>query len=152
MYALYYVHQYSNDTHPMSRTHPMMIQIATGDPRAISKQIVDGVRMQIATGEIKVGSQLPSVRGLAQQLTINPNTVAKAYAELVAEGWLEARQGLGLYVAPPRQRLSDAERERRLDGALQRLVHEAIALGSSGDAVLSRLAAEFRALDLRKSA
>lgn len=136
----------------MSRTQPLMIQIATGDPRAISKQIVDGVRMQIATGEIKVGSQLPSVRGLAQQLTINPNTVAKAYAELVADGWLEARQGLGLYVAPPRQRLSDAERERRLDEALQRLVHEAIALGISGDEVLSRLAAEFRALDLRKSA
>lgn len=136
----------------MSRTQPLMIQIATGDPRAISKQIVDGVRMQIATGEIKVGSQLPSVRGLAQQLTINPNTVAKAYAELVAEGWLEARQGLGLYVAPPRQRLSDAERERRLDEALQRLVHEAIALGITGDEVLARLAAEFRALDLRKSA
>ena len=136
----------------MSRTQPLMIQIATGDPRAISKQIVDGVRMQIATGELKVGGQLPSVRGLAQQLTINPNTVAKAYAELVAEGWLEARQGLGLYVAPPRQRLSDAERERRLDEALQRLVHEAIALGISGDEVLTRLAAEFRALDLRKSA
>ena len=152
MYALYYAHQYSKDTGPMSRTQPLMIQIATGDPRAISKQIVDGVRMQIATGEIKVGSQLPSVRGLAQQLTINPNTVAKAYAELVAEGWLEARQGLGLYVAPPRQRLSDAERERRLDEALQRLVHEAIALGISGDEVLTRLAAEFRALDLRKSA
>ncbi len=152
MHALYYAHQYSKDTQYMSRTQPLMIQIATGDPRAISKQIVDGVRMQIATGEIKVGSQLPSVRGLAQQLTINPNTVAKAYAELVAEGWLEARQGLGLYVAPPRQRLSDAERERRLDEALQRLVHEAIALGISGDEVLTRLAAEFRALDLRKSA
>jgi GntR family transcriptional regulator len=136
----------------MSRTQPLMIQIATGDPRAISKQIVDGVRMQIATGELKVGAQLPSVRGLAQQLTINPNTVAKAYAELVTEGWLEARQGLGLYVAPPRQRLSDAERERRLDEALQRLVHEAIALGISGDEVLTRLAAEFRALNLRKSA
>ena len=68
----------------MSRTQPLMVQIATGDPRAISKQIVDGVRMQIATGELKLGAQLPSVRGLAQQLTINPNTVAKAYAELVA--------------------------------------------------------------------
>lgn len=129
-----------------------MIQIATGDPRAISKQIVDGVRMQIATGELKVGGMLPSVRGLAQQLTINPNTVAKAYAELVAEGWLEARQGLGLFVAPPRQRLSDAERERRLDEALQRLVHEAIALGIPGDEVLARLAAEFRELALRKIA
>jgi len=136
----------------MSRTQPLMVQIVTGDPRAISKQIVDGVRMQIATGELKVGAQLPSVRGLAQQLTINPNTVAKAYAELVAEGWLEARQGLGLYVAPTRQRLSDAERERRLDEAVQRLVREAIALGICGEDVLLRLAAEFQALDLRKSA
>ena len=136
----------------MSRTQPLMIQIATGDPRAISKQIVDGVRMQIATGEIKVGSQLPSVRGLAQQLTINPNTVAKAYAELVAEGWLEARQGLGLYVAQPRQRLSNAERERRLDEAVQRLVHEAIALNIDGEDVLARVTAEFQALEIRKSA
>lgn len=136
----------------MSRTQPLMIQIATGDPRAISKQIVDGVRMQIATGEIKIGSQLPSVRGLAQQLTINPNTVAKAYAELVGEGWLEARQGLGLFVAPPRQRLSEAERDRRLDEALKRLVHEAIALGIPGDEVLTRLTNEFRTLALRKSA
>ena len=136
----------------MSRTQPLMIQIATGDPRAISKQIVDGVRMQIATGEIKIGSQLPSVRGLAQQLTINPNTVAKAYAELVGEGWLEARQGLGLFVAPPRQRLSEAERDRRLDEALKRLVHEANALGIPGDEVLTRLTNEFRTLALRKSA
>jgi GntR family transcriptional regulator len=81
-----------------------MIQIATGDSRSISKQIVDAVRMKIATAEIAPGDQLPSVRGLAQQLTVNPNTVAKAYAELTAEGWVESRQGLGLYVATPRQR------------------------------------------------
>ena len=45
----------------MSRTQPLMVQIATGDPRAISKQIVDGVRMQIATGELKLGAQLPDI-------------------------------------------------------------------------------------------
>ena len=83
-----------------------MIQIATGDPRPITRQIVDAVRMKIATGELDAGDQLPSVRGLAQQLMVNPNTVAKAYAELSAEGWLESRQGMGLYVAAPRQRLS----------------------------------------------
>ena len=80
----------------MARTQALMIQIATGDPRPISKQIVDGIRMKVATGELELGMQLPSVRGLAQQLTINPNTVAKAYAALTAEGWLESRQGLGL--------------------------------------------------------
>ena len=70
----------------MARTQALMIQIATGDPRPISKQIVDAIRMKIATAELARGDQLPSVRGLAQQLTINPNTVAKAYAELVNEG------------------------------------------------------------------
>ncbi|MCY7353736.1 MAG: GntR family transcriptional regulator [Lysobacter sp.] len=57
-----------------------MLQIATGDPRPISTQIVDAVRMKIATAELSPGDQLPSVRGLPQQLTINPNTVAKAWA------------------------------------------------------------------------
>ena len=103
----------------MARPQPLMIQIATGDPRPIGRQIVDAVRMKIATGELGAGDQLPSVRGLAQQLTINPNTVAKAYAELTTEGWLESRQGMGLYVATPRQRLSEDERERRFDASLR---------------------------------
>ncbi|WP_346948977.1 GntR family transcriptional regulator, partial [Dyella sp.] len=66
----------------MARQQALMIDIATGDVRPISKQIVDAVRLKVATGELTPGWQLPSVRGLAQQLTINPNTVAKAYAEL----------------------------------------------------------------------
>ena len=123
-----------------------MIQIATGDARSISKQIVDGVRMKVATGELEPGDQLPSVRGLAQQLAINPNTVAKAYAELTAEGWLESRQGLGLYVATPRQRLSEAERERRLDDAIGRFINDVVALGYSTREVQARLTAEFRAV------
>ena len=117
----------------MARPQALMIQIATGDPRPIGRQIVDAVRMKIATGELKAGDQLPSVRGLAQQLTINPNTVAKAYAELTTEGWLESRQGMGLYVAAPRQRLSDDERERRLDDAIGRFVNDVIPLGFPPD-------------------
>ena len=58
----------------MARTQALMLKIVTGDPRPISRQIVDGVRMKIATGELELGRQLPSVRGLAQQLMINPNT------------------------------------------------------------------------------
>ena len=136
----------------MARTKALMLQIATGDPRPIGKQIVDAVRMKIATGELEPGDQLPSVRGLAQQRTSNPNTVAKAYAELVAEGWLDARQGLGLYVAPARQRLSDAERERRLDEAIQRFLHDVIALDFPPGEVQARLRHEFLALVPRKSA
>ncbi len=136
----------------MARTQALMIQIATGDPRPISRQIVDGVRMKIATAELEPGAQLPSVRGLAQQLMINPNTVAKAYAELTSEGWLESRQGLGLFVATPRQRLSDAERERRMDEAVQGFVHEVIALDYPPQRAIERLQEELRVLIPRKTA
>ncbi|RZA21751.1 MAG: GntR family transcriptional regulator [Lysobacteraceae bacterium] len=136
----------------MARTQALMIQIATGDPRPIGKQIVDAVRMKIATGELGPGDQLPSVRGLAQQLTINPNTVAKAYAELTTEGWLEARQGMGLYVAAKRQPLSDDERERRLDDAIGRFVNDVIPLGFPPGEVEARVGHEFRQLAPRKTA
>ena len=136
----------------MPRTQALMLSIATGDPRPISKQIVDAVRMKIATAELSPGDQLPSVRGLAQQLTVNPNTVAKAYAELTAEGWLESRQGLGLYVAPPRQRLSLDEREKRMDEAVSRFVHDVIALDYPADEAVTRLEQELRAFAPRKTA
>jgi GntR family transcriptional regulator len=136
----------------MARTQPLMLQIATGDPRSISRQIVDGVRRAVAAGELSAGAQLPSVRGLATQLSINPNTVAKAYAELTAEGWLESRQGLGLYVAPPRQRLSHDEREKRMDEAVSRFVHDVIALDYPADAAVARIDLELRAFAPRKSA
>jgi len=123
----------------MSKTTPLMIQLSAADPRPLGKQITDGIRRQIASGELSVGAQLPSVRGLAQQLTINPNTVAKAYSELTNEGWLDARQGLGLFVAEPRQMLSDAERERRLRIAVDSFTAEVIGLGYPLEAVLEQL-------------
>ncbi|TFI57824.1 GntR family transcriptional regulator [Sphingomonas parva] len=134
------------------RVQPLLIQIATGDSRSISKQIVDSIRMKIATGELMPGRQIPSVRGLAQQLRINPNTVAKAYSELTGEGWLESRQGLGLFVAVPRQRLSDEERERRLEEAMSRFINDVIALGYALPEASDRLEAEIEALMPRKRA
>jgi GntR family transcriptional regulator len=119
-----------------------MLEIATGDPRPINRQIVDGVRRLIAGGEMEVGAALPSVRGLAMQLSINPNTVAKAYSELTTEGWLESRPGLGVFVAPPRQRLSGEERERRLDDAIQRFVSDVIGLDFPAAAIAERLEKE----------
>lgn len=136
----------------MPRRTPLMLQIATGDPRPIHRQIVDGVRRQIASRELPVGATLPSVRGLAQQLGVNPNTVAKAYTELASEGWLDARAGLGLFVATPRQRLSNAERERRLDDAVTRFVGDVIALDYPADAVLDRVAGELASCLPKKTA
>ncbi|GAB3459835.1 GntR family transcriptional regulator [Massilia terrae] len=129
-----------------------MLQIATGDPRPIARQIVDGVRRLIASGSLPVGAMLPSVRGLAQQLTVNPNTIAKAYAELTAEGWLDARAGLGLFVAPPRQRLSDEERGRRLDDAVQRFVGDVVGLGYTKAQLVRRVSDELDQCQPRKTA
>lgn len=126
----------------LQRRTPLLINITPGDPRPIARQIADGVRRLVASGDLAVGAAVPSVRGLAQQLTINPNTVAKAYNELTAEGWLEARPGLGLFVATPRQRLSEEERARRLDDAVVRFAGDVIGLGYGQDEVLRRVADE----------
>ena len=136
----------------MSRRTPLMLQIATGDARPITRQITDGVKRQIAAGELQPGDALPSVRGLAQQLSINPNTVAKAYAELTTEGWLLSRAGMGLFVAEQRQRLSDAERGRRLDEAVNRFVGDVIGLDYPAGAILERVADELSLYATRRSA
>lgn len=125
----------------MSRTVPLFIPVSPGDPRSITRQITDGIRRQIAGGELPVGAQLPSVRGLALQLTLNPKTVAKAYADLTSEGWLDSRQGLGLFVAAPRQRLSDAERERRLALAVESFTAEVVGLDFPLNVVLDQVGA-----------
>ncbi len=128
-----------------------MLQIVTGDPRPITRQIGDGVKRLVASGELLPGDLLPSVRGLAQQLSVNPNTVAKAYAELTADGWLNARAGLGLFVAEQRQRLSEEERRRRLDEAVDRFVSDVIGLDFSDHTVLDRIAAELSHYATRKT-
>ena len=123
----------------MNRTVPIFLQISPIDPRPIIRQITDGIRLQIASGDLPVGSQLPSVRGLAVQLTINPKTVAKAYTELTNDGWLDSRQGLGLFVATPRQRLSETERERRLALAVETFVAEVVGLDFPLERVLDHV-------------
>ncbi|WP_339720322.1 GntR family transcriptional regulator [uncultured Paraglaciecola sp.] len=123
----------------MSDIKAVNIHIAPGDTRPIFKQIVDGIRMEIACGNLPVGSKLPSVRGLAMQLTINANTVAKAYNELTSQGLLEARQGLGLFVSQPRQQLNLAEQHKRLDNAVQSLVNDVAYLDFEPQQILERV-------------
>jgi GntR family transcriptional regulator len=136
----------------MSKTVPLFLSVSPADPRSITRQITDGIRMAIASGKLPVGAQLPSVRGLAQQLTINPKTVAKAYDELANEGWLLARQGLGLFVAAPRQRLSDSERKRRLALALETFSAEVIGLDYPLDHILDRISTKLTPLLNKRTA
>jgi GntR family transcriptional regulator len=136
----------------MNKRPSLLMQIVTGDPRPIARQITDNVKRSIAAGELLPGDPLPSVRGLAQQLSINPNTVAKAYAELTTEGWLLSRAGMGLFVAEGRQRLSSEERARRLDAAVGRFVTDVIGLDYPPATVLDRVADELALYTKRNTA
>src|SRR4051794_5711820 len=115
------------------------IRILTGSTVPIYRQIVDQVCHAAVTGALKPEDQLPSVRELAERLVLNPNTVARAYGQLVREGVAEARQGRGVFVVERRQVYSEAERRRRLDAAVDRLVSEAVALNADPATVRAAL-------------
>jgi GntR family transcriptional regulator len=103
-------------------------QISTGSVTPIYKQVTDQVRLGVATGKLAVGDPLPSVRALAEELVVNPNTVARAYADLAREGILEARAGLGVFVTRKRRVFTREEGRRRLEPLLDGLISEAMAL------------------------
>ena len=76
-----------------------MIQINYRDPKPIYEQIKDGIRKLIVQGIMESNEKLPSVRELATSLTINPNTIQRAYRELEAEGYIYTVKGKGCFVA-----------------------------------------------------
>ena len=75
-------------------------------------QLIEQVKHAIATGAVRAGEQLPGIRPLAEELVINPNTVAKAYRELEHEGVIELRQGAGAFVSDTGPSKKDAEKLR----------------------------------------
>ncbi len=100
--------------------------IQTGSAEPIYRQLMDHVRRRVASGQIKAGDEIPSVRDLAQQLAVHPMTISKAYSLLEAEGLLERRRGLAMRVAPQHQRAQPAaSRIELLRPVLQRAAAEA---------------------------
>ena len=90
-----------------------MVHLDYRDPRPIYAQIMDGFREQIAAGVLQPGEKLPSVRELAAELTINPNTIQRAYRQLEMEGWIVTMQGKGCFVCKM-PGISRKEQERLL--------------------------------------
>ncbi|MGZ4961945.1 MAG: GntR family transcriptional regulator [Limisphaerales bacterium] len=109
----------------------LAFNINTGSDTPIYKQIADHIRLCVATGRVSIGEQLPSVRALAEQLVLNPNTVAKAYGELARDGIIESRAGRGIFIIQKRKVFSAEEAWRRLDPTLDALIGEAMALDIS---------------------
>ncbi len=108
-----------------------MIHLDYRDARPIYTQIADGFRRQIATGVLQDGDRLPSVRELAAQLTINPNTIQRAYRELEAEGVIASVPGKGSFVCPG----ADSNDIRRLQRQLEETAAALEDLGISREAL-----------------
>jgi GntR family transcriptional regulator len=109
----------------------------SGEP--IYYQLIRQIKHAVTTGIMSAGDQMPTVRDLAARLVINPNTVARAYRELVRDGVLTATQGGGTFVKMTPQPLVRTERERRLEPFIQQLVAEAQVLGISDENLMRQV-------------
>ena len=116
-----------------------MIQLNYRDARPIYEQVRDGLRRLMVTGAIQEGEKLPSVRSLATDLAINPNTIQRAYDSLEAEGYLYTVAGKGSFAAPR----SDVNERRRseLQGVFEQAAAELIWLGATAAELSRRLTA-----------
>ncbi|MEZ6123751.1 MAG: GntR family transcriptional regulator [Planctomycetaceae bacterium] len=106
----------------------MQIRISQEDGTPVYQQLVTQIRMLVASGRLEEGQQLPPVRRLAEQLTINPNTVARAYRELESAGVVVSRRGSGVFVSDGTSPLSRKERNRLLKERIDALLAEAVQL------------------------
>lgn len=92
----------------------------------VYRQMIDQIKYYIASGTLKIGEQLPSVRELAQQLSVNPTTVVKAYAELEHEKVIEIRHGKGAFVSENRTPFAEFEKEKVIRRLARQLVVESV--------------------------
>ena len=116
------------------------------DPAAagsLSEQIAEQLRLQIAAGSLAAGAGLPSVRQLARDLGIAPNTVVRAYNELESQGWIVASPRRGMAVADVSAPARQAERRREVERAVGRLVVTARRLGVDADELREELDRQF---------
>jgi GntR family transcriptional regulator len=122
------------------------------DPRSgvpIYVQLVEGVRHALAVGTLEPGERLPTVRALAKELTIAPNTVVKAYNELQRMGLIESRPGIGTVAVGDTE---GAVREQQVEALHERirvLVRDAVGLGVTEDELWERLDGEFERVHRR---
>ena len=128
------------------------ISIAPASDVPIFRQIIHQVQQAVALGRLQVGEQLPAIRVLAESLVINPNTVARAYQDLIRDGILESRSGRGVFVAERRQVFSEAEQERRLRHLAEQLCHEAALLGAPWNEVSALLEKTWKQLQRKSTA
>lgn len=113
----------------------MFLQIDPANGLAIYDQVVRQIKFAVARGAVKPGNLIPSVRELARELAINPNTVARAYQQLQTDGVLESVRGMGLEVAAGAVAQCRTERQRLVKERLRMVLEEARQSGLDDDAL-----------------
>jgi GntR family transcriptional regulator len=126
-----------NNTDQPGTAFRLQLDLRSGVP--VYRQIIDQVLAGMASGRLTNGDQLPTVRQLAVDLSINPNTVIRAYRELEIRGFLDTHQGSGTFVSAQKVEQDDAERRRKLDGIVSESIARAGAEGFTAQQVLERL-------------
>ena len=114
----------------------MQIRIDNASGRPVYQQIIDQIKRDIALGRLVKDEKLATVRQLAGQLAINPNTIAKAYRQLEQEGIIVTRPGAGAFVANLDSNLSKAVKKRVVSEELERIVVEAFHMQIDGRTLL----------------
>jgi len=117
----------------------VQFQIDTKSGVPFYRQIIEQVKFAIARGDLESGDRLPTVRQLAVDLSVNPNTVVRAYRELEIGGMLNTQQGSGTFVSNHRPDIDRLERQRMLDQILTDMLARASSYGFSLDDVLAGL-------------
>ena len=116
----------------------MLLHISS-DGVPIYQQIVDQIQYRIMSGQLRVGDELPTIRGLAESLCVNPNTVARAYRELETDGLVEKRRTTGTFVAEISESRSASQRRRLLAPHIDKLIIQSRQLGFTLDEMVGQL-------------
>jgi GntR family transcriptional regulator len=117
------------------------LSVDPADATPLHAQLERGIRVAIATGSLKPGDKLPTVRQLAVDLRVNANTVAKVYAYLERTGAVETRRGVGTFISGENGDRHEEARDAALRGLALKTLAEAARLGFSADAVLQQIEA-----------
>ena len=126
----------------------MQLHISPRDGVPIYRQIVNQVKYLVGSGRLAPGEELPPIRVLAEQLVVNPNTVARAYAELEHAGIVTKRHGAGTYISENGSPLKRSVRQQVLVERANALAVEARHLGADVGEIINLVRERFEALDV----
>jgi GntR family transcriptional regulator len=129
----------------------VLIRVDPQSPEPIFEQIIWAVKRAVARGDAAVGDRLPSVRELARELAVNPNTVVRAYQGLEQDGVLVRRQGSGCFLTGRGSERADGARRRELAELMRRAATEAFHLGFSAADVRGALEASLDELRFERN-